>query len=67
MLFTTFLFERETKNTHRFAEVVRDGEEAIIGTLYIQKAALEEAEILDEQAIEVAIRAVHSDDDNDKS
>ncbi|GAH50128.1 unnamed protein product [marine sediment metagenome] len=35
-----FVFERETKNTYRFQEV---GEtDPIIGTLYIQKDALDE-------------------------
>ena len=33
-----FKFERETKNTYRFAEVADEGE-AIIGTLYVQKWA----------------------------
>jgi hypothetical protein len=35
-----FAFEKETKNTMRFAEVVAGDEPAVIGTLYVQKAAL---------------------------
>jgi len=34
-----FKFERETKNTFRFQEVVEEGEEAVVGTLYVRKAA----------------------------
>ena len=36
----TFEQEKETKNTVRFQEVVTDGEQAVIGPLYIQKHAL---------------------------
>lgn len=40
-----FAFERETKNTVRFAELNDDGEVAIqgefvVGTIYVQKSAL---------------------------
>jgi hypothetical protein len=31
--------ERATKNTIRFKEVVKDGEPAYVGTLYVQKHA----------------------------
>jgi len=35
-----FEFERSTKNTHRFSEVVPDGEvQPIVGTLYMQRSA----------------------------
>jgi hypothetical protein len=40
-----FVRERETKNTVRFAEVPRDPkqpEALVVGTLYVQKAALDE-------------------------
>jgi hypothetical protein len=36
----TFEMEKETKNTVRFQEQVSDGEQAVIGPLYIQKHAL---------------------------
>jgi hypothetical protein len=36
----TFEQEKETKNTVRFQEVVIDGEQPVIGPLYIQKHAL---------------------------
>ena len=36
----TFKFNKETKNTVRFQEQVSDGEQAVIGPLYIQKHAL---------------------------
>ncbi len=34
-----FTWERETKGTNRYQEVVKDGEEAAIGTIYIRKSA----------------------------
>jgi hypothetical protein len=33
----TFDFERETKNTCRYAEVTADGATPVIGTLYLNK------------------------------
>jgi len=36
----TFEQEKETKNTVRFQEQVVDGQQAVIGPLYIQKHAL---------------------------
>jgi hypothetical protein len=33
----TFAKEKETKNTVRFAEQVKDGEDALVGVLYVQK------------------------------
>jgi hypothetical protein len=36
----TFEQEKETKNTVRFQEQVKDGEQPVIGPLYIQKHAL---------------------------
>ena len=36
----TFEREKETKNTVRFQEVVSDGEQPVIGPLYVQKHAL---------------------------
>lgn len=33
-----FDFERDTKNKRRFSEVVEDGEEEAIGTLYVSKS-----------------------------
>ena len=36
----TFELEKETKNTVRFQEQVADGQQAVIGPLYIQKHAL---------------------------
>lgn len=37
-----FVKERETKNTHRFQEMIEENETAVVGTLYVQKSALEE-------------------------
>ena len=36
----TFEFNKETKNTVRFSEVVADGSEPVIGELYVRKSAL---------------------------
>lgn len=36
----TFQFERSTKNTHRYQEVVKGDAEPKIGTLYLKKSAL---------------------------
>lgn len=33
----TFIKEKDTKNTGRFAEQVAEGEPTVIGTLYVQK------------------------------
>lgn len=56
-LYLTFTYERTTKNTVRFAEVVADGGEAAVGTLYIKQTALAAAgvEVTDDLTIEVAI------------
>ena len=35
-----FEFEKSTKNTYRFKEIVPEGEDRVIGTLYIRKDAL---------------------------
>ena len=40
LLVIPFDFERETKNTYRYAERVADGGEPIIQTLYVKKVAL---------------------------
>lgn len=37
----SFTLMRETKNTFRYEEDVEDGEEAIIGYLYIRKSAVD--------------------------
>lgn len=37
-----FEHEKETKNTVRFSEVISETDAAVIGTLYVQKAALKE-------------------------
>lgn len=37
-----FAFERSTKNTHRYAEIVKGGGDAVVGVLYIKKAAMKE-------------------------
>ena len=36
----TFTLEKETKNTVRFSEDVREGKPSVVGTLYIQKSAM---------------------------
>lgn len=35
-----FIFERSTKGTHRFAELVPAGREEVIGALYIKKSKM---------------------------
>jgi len=37
-----FNFEKETKGTLRFKEVVAENEEMVVGTLYVRKSALKE-------------------------
>lgn len=37
----TMVFERETKNTYRFAEAPDGDRPKLIGVLYVQKAAVE--------------------------
>lgn len=51
MITRTFTFERETKNTYRFKEVVPGGDERnlAIGVLYVKKSAF------DTQPIEVTV------------
>jgi len=47
----TFEFEKATKNTYRYQEVENDSGlelETVVGTLYIQKAALEALGVEDE-------------------
>ena len=36
----TFEFNKETKNTIRFSEVVADGETPVVGELYVKKSAI---------------------------
>jgi len=50
-----FTFEKETKNTIRFQEVVEDGDKPVIGPLYVQKSALENMKYENGQVIEVEI------------
>ncbi len=38
----TFKFDRETKGTKRFKEVIPEGETMVIGTLYLRKDFLGE-------------------------
>lgn len=35
-----FTFEKSTKNTHRYAEVVTTPDETVVGVIYVQKHAL---------------------------
>ena len=35
-----FEFEKSTKNTYRFKEIVPEGEDRVIGTLYVRKSFL---------------------------
>lgn len=43
MIVLEFVYERSTKNTHRFQEVAKPGKQTAVGTLYITKAVLPEA------------------------
>jgi hypothetical protein len=53
----TFIVERETKNTIRFQEAGNDcfADTPICGTLYVQKAALEELGWQEDEPLTVAI------------
>ena len=62
ILYATFMRERDTKNTVRFQEVPEAGAAPIIGTLYVQKAALQGSGLIDVTSIEVAIQSVDSDE-----
>jgi hypothetical protein len=42
-IITDFKVDRVTKNTVRFSEVVSDEQVPVVGTLYVQKSALEVA------------------------
>lgn len=35
----TFKHERDTKNTRRYQEVVEEGKQPVIGTLYVRQSA----------------------------
>jgi len=39
-----FTFERATKNTYRFTEVVAEGADAVVGTLYVKQSAFPDGE-----------------------
>ncbi len=41
LLTVTFALERETKGAYRYAEAVAEGAEALMGTIYVRKAALQ--------------------------
>lgn len=51
-----FEYERDTKNTVRFAETVEDGDPTLVGTLYLQKFA--NKELGNPERIRVTIEAV---------
>lgn len=53
-----FVFEKETKNTIRFQELCEVDEDPVIGTLYIQKDALEEMnfDIEDTIVVELSVK-----------
>lgn len=53
-----FVFEKETKNTVRFQEVVEEGKTPIIGPVYIQKSALKELGHTGTQGIELDVELV---------
>jgi hypothetical protein len=55
MLKIKFVPERDTKNTVRFNEVVKAGEPAAIGTLYVQKEALKGIGYKEGDSLEVTI------------
>jgi hypothetical protein len=46
-------FEKETKNTIRYQEVVEEGKPTVIGTVYVPKWV-----VGDEQEIEIVVRPV---------
>ena len=51
----TFKFEKETKNTIRFQEVVQKDANPIIGPLYVQKSALEALKYEEGKELEIDI------------
>lgn len=52
----TFEFEKETKNTMRFQEVVNENETPVCGTIYVQKSALKEMNYENGNQIEIEIK-----------
>ena len=52
----TFEREKETKNTVRFQEVVAEGDEPVIGPLYVQKHFLADRDGYDHDRLEVTIQ-----------
>ena len=51
----SFVFEKETKNTIRFSEICEENENPSIGTIYIQKSALEKLGYSDDNTIEIEV------------
>lgn len=54
----TFTWDRSTKETERYKEVVPDGEQAKIGTLYIKKQAIRKMTTSTPEKLEVEIVVV---------
>lgn len=54
----TFEFEKETKNTIRFQEVIAENETPVCGTIYIQKSALKELKYETGKQIEIDIKVI---------
>ena len=52
----TFEFEKETKNTMRFQEVVNENETPVCGTIYVQKSALKDMKYETGNQIEIEIK-----------
>ncbi len=57
----TFVRSKETKNTVVFSEVVDEGATAIVGVLYLQKSALEDAGAIDAEAVTVNVTSASAE------
>lgn len=53
-----FEFEKQTKNTVRFQEVVGDDEIEYVGAIYIKKHALKDLDWNEDKNIELTIEAI---------
>ena len=60
-----FTFERSTKNTHRYQEVVNDESPEFIGTIYVQRSVLDrhgDGVVLTPSVIYLSIEAEYGSD-----
>lgn len=64
MIRLLFKVERETKNTVRYNEQVKNGETPAIGVLYVRKTALQNLGVTAEDDLVVTLGATWEEDKN---